>query len=106
MPIQQRAIQENHPNECFAQRFLYSSLYVSCCIKHTGKDILKDFSSFFPYFVHRLPFEACCPLSHVGDVGPFGPVQDVFRASQDISGLLKASGLGLLDKIYYFLKCF
>ena len=37
MSIQQRAIQENHPNERLARTFLYSSLYVNCCIKHTGK---------------------------------------------------------------------
>ena len=36
MSIQQRAIQEKHPNERLAQSFLYYSLYVSCSTKHAG----------------------------------------------------------------------
>ena len=56
------------------------------------QDVLKYVSSFFLISCSDSLFRFVAHYN-VGVVGPFGPVQDVFRVSQDLSGLLKTGQL-------------
>ena len=66
--------------------------------KPSDEKMILNFPDFFIISYSDTPLSSVA--HHVGGAGPFGPVQDLFGASQDLSGLLqrqdnsKGGGLG------------